>query len=121
MPVRGSAWTVRVGKRLRRMMIGSSHTTSAPEVTCLMGIIRPATGLQICRLLRTLTSSRSASGAVACASAGLGVAIVSTWMCAEELASAVPSGRLVLVAGAGHVAQLEKADEVNRAIEEWLA
>lgn len=31
--------------------------------------------------------TRSAVGAVACASAGLGVAIASTWMCADELAS----------------------------------
>jgi DNA-binding transcriptional LysR family regulator len=31
--------------------------------------------------------SRAASGAVACASAGLGIAVASTWMCAEELAS----------------------------------
>lgn len=30
---------------------------------------------------------RSAAGVVACATAGLGVAIASTWMCAEELAS----------------------------------
>ena len=50
-PDRGSAWTVSVGKRSRRMTIGSSQTTSAPEVTWLSGIIRPATGLQICKLL----------------------------------------------------------------------
>ena len=31
--------------------------------------------------------TRAASGAVACASAGLGIAVASTWMCAEELAS----------------------------------
>jgi DNA-binding transcriptional LysR family regulator len=31
--------------------------------------------------------ARSAAGVVACATAGLGVAIASTWMCAEELAS----------------------------------
>jgi len=30
--------------------------------------------------------ARAAGGAVACASAGLGVAVASTWMCAEELA-----------------------------------
>ncbi|HME86021.1 MAG TPA: LysR substrate-binding domain-containing protein [Roseiarcus sp.] len=30
---------------------------------------------------------RSASGVVACATAGLGVAVASIWMCAEELAS----------------------------------
>jgi len=30
---------------------------------------------------------RAASGVVACASAGLGIAVASTWMCAEELAS----------------------------------
>ena len=29
----------------------------------------------------------SAAGVVACAAAGLGVAVASTWMCAEELAS----------------------------------
>ena len=61
-PVRGSAWTVSVGKRSRRMTTGSSQTTSVPEVTWLSGIIRPATGLQICRLLIMPTSSRSASG-----------------------------------------------------------
>ena len=31
--------------------------------------------------------ARSAAGVVACAAAGLGVAVASTWMCAEELAS----------------------------------
>ncbi len=31
--------------------------------------------------------ARSALGAVACASAGLGIAAVSTWMCSDELAS----------------------------------
>ena len=31
--------------------------------------------------------ARSAAGVVACASAGLGVAVASIWMCAEELAS----------------------------------
>jgi len=31
--------------------------------------------------------ARSAIGALACATAGLGIAVVSTWMCAEELAS----------------------------------
>ena len=43
-----------VGKRSRRITTGSSQTTSAPEVTWLSGIIRPATGLQICRLLIVL-------------------------------------------------------------------
>ena len=33
-----------------------------PDVTWLSGIMRPATGLQICRLLIVSTSSRSASG-----------------------------------------------------------
>jgi len=39
--------------------------------------------------------ARSAIGAVACATAGLGIAVASTWMCAEELAS----GALVEVLG----------------------
>jgi DNA-binding transcriptional LysR family regulator len=33
--------------------------------------------------------ARSAAGVVACASLGLGVAVASIWMCAEELASGV--------------------------------
>lgn len=41
--------------------------------------------------------------------------------CAEEMAASIPGARLVLVSGAGHAAQLEQAEQVNRAIEEWLA
>ena len=51
-----------VGKRLRRITTGSSQSTSAPETTWLKGIIRPATGLQICMLWIAPTSLRSASG-----------------------------------------------------------
>lgn len=40
---------------------------------------------------------------------------------AEELASAPPKARLEVIAGAGHVAHLERAAEVLRAIEVWLA
>ena len=63
-PDRGSAWTVSVGKRSRRITTGSSHSTSAPDTTWLSGIIRPATGLQICMLLiaRRRRSARASGG-----------------------------------------------------------
>src|SRR5215471_12291838 len=48
--------------RSRRMISGSSHLISTPETTWLKGIILPATGLHICRLLISSTLLRSARG-----------------------------------------------------------
>lgn len=38
----------------------------------------------------------------------------------EFLASKIPHARLVLIEGAGHLVMLEKPEEVNRALDEWV-
>jgi pimeloyl-ACP methyl ester carboxylesterase len=40
---------------------------------------------------------------------------------AEEMAALVPDARLVTIEDCGHLSTLERADEVNLALEEWLA
>lgn len=40
---------------------------------------------------------------------------------AERMAEALPNARLVRIAGAAHVACVEKSEEVNAAIAEWLS
>jgi len=40
--------------------------------------------------------------------------------CSEEMAAAIPGARLVLVEECGHLSTLERPDEVNRAIRNWL-
>jgi 3-oxoadipate enol-lactonase len=38
----------------------------------------------------------------------------------RELASLIPQARLELIEGAGHIANLEKPDEFNRVVEEFI-
>ena len=52
---------------------------------------------------------------------GLEVPVLALHTAAERLASAPPKARLEVIAGAGHVAHLERTAEVQRAIEDWLA
>lgn len=41
--------------------------------------------------------------------------------CSEEMAAAIPGARLVVLPGCGHMATLERPDEVNDALRAWLA
>jgi pimeloyl-ACP methyl ester carboxylesterase len=40
---------------------------------------------------------------------------------AEEIAAAIPGARLVVVPACGHLSTMERPDEVNRALGEWLS
>lgn len=41
--------------------------------------------------------------------------------CSEEMAAAIPGARLLVLPECGHMATLERPDEVNRALGAWLA
>jgi pimeloyl-ACP methyl ester carboxylesterase len=41
--------------------------------------------------------------------------------CSEEMAAAIPGAKLVVVEECGHLSTLERPDEVNAAMREWLA